>query len=137
MRPRQPLVEEPFHPMPCRVVSLAATCEHVPPKIGDVKSESGHCPPIARYGVVGVEALNDLLQPSALLRRCVVSSLPQLFLHSPERRLHAIATSAPLDKEVPCPRLTADERKSQGSKGFRLAKPASFSIGRRKATKLN
>ena len=69
MRSRQPPVEEPLHPSPRRVVSLAATCKHVPPKIGDVKSKSGRRPPITGYGMVGVEALNDLLQPVTLLRR--------------------------------------------------------------------
>src|SRR6266496_2242534 len=106
------MVEEPFHPIPCRVVSLASTCEHVPPKIGDVKSKSGRRPPIARYGVIGVEALNDLLQPFALLRRCLVSSLPQLVLHSLKRCLHAVTSGASLNKEASISRLTADKCKA-------------------------
>src|SRR5947207_7416780 len=102
-----------------------------------MKSKGRRRPPIARYGMVGVEALNDLLQPSALLRRCVVLSLPQLFLHPPKRCLHSVATGAPLNKEVPCSRLTADKCKAQECEGLRLAKPALFSIGRRKAAKLD
>jgi len=78
--------------------------------LSEPKSSCG--PSISRYGVVGVEALNHLLQPSALLRCRLVSSPPQLLLHPLKRCLHAVTSSASLNKEAPVSRLTTDKCKA-------------------------
>jgi hypothetical protein len=76
--------------------------------VSEPKSSCG--PSISRYGVVGVEALNHLLQPSALLRCRLVSSPPQLLLHPLKRCLHVVTSSASLNKEAPFRRRRARHR---------------------------
>ena len=95
------------------------------PELSNADTEEHQRPTIGRHGVVGEEALNDLPQPSALLRRCWClrfRSSPFTLLIVACRRSRRVLLCT--NWKPPAPRLPADQRKSQKVKVSGLPSPA-------------
>jgi hypothetical protein len=86
--------------------------------------------------MVGEEFHRDLLQPLALFGDWQVHPPPQFVLHSPECRLHAVASGLPENLELALTGVPADERETKKGERLRFAKTALLAPCRRVAAKL-
>src|SRR5689334_19597810 len=136
-RSGQPGMDEFPDPLPCGLVSLAASFERAPPDFDHTASECHKRREVCRHGVVGEETPDHLLKPLPLLGYGIVSSLAQLLLDLSEFCLAAVAPGLPFELESPLAGSTADQRKTQEVEGLRLTKTALLAIVHRIAAELD
>src|SRR5689334_5876719 len=136
-RSGQPGMDELPDPLPCGLVSLAASFERAPPDCDQTASECHQRREVCRHGVVGEETPDHLLKPLPLLGYGIVSSPVQLLLDLSEFCLAAVAPGLPLELESPLASLAADQCKSQEMEGFRLTETALLAIVHRIAAEFD
>jgi hypothetical protein len=100
-------------------------------------AESQECPGVRGHGVLGEEARRDLPQPGPLCGDGLMHSPPQVVLHSPESRPHALASGLPKNLELSLACLPADERETQKGERLRFAKTMLLAPCRCMAAKLD
>src|SRR5271169_3936159 len=98
-RSGQPVLGDFPCPLPCGLVSLAASFKRAPPEFSHTASEYHEGRHVCRHGMVGEETPDDLLKPLPLLGYGMVSPLPQLLLNFLEFRPAAVASGLPLKLE--------------------------------------
>src|SRR6516165_6970397 len=99
--------------------------------------ECSQCRAVGRYGMVGEEASDQLLEPGPLLGDRFVHAPSQFLLDPPERCPHAIAPCCSFDKVLPTAVAFTDEGKAKKVEGLRFSEPASGSSFRREAAELD
>jgi hypothetical protein len=100
-------------------------------------TEGAHGRTIGWHGMIAEEAGDDLPQPLPLFRDRLMHALLHFLCDFLKLCPHAILPGLPLQAEVACSGLAADEGKAKKVEGFRFSNPAPGTSGRREAAKLD
>ena len=133
----QPIISDFPCPLPCGLVSLAASLEHAPPDFSHTASEHHERWHICRHSVIGEETPDHLLKPLPLVGYGMVSSPAQLLLDFLELRTAAVAPGFPFKLENSPAGSAADQRETQEVEGLRLTETALFAVVHRVAAELD
>src|SRR3954451_4213244 len=124
----QPVISDFPCPLPCGLVSLAASLERAPPDFNHTASEHHERRQVCRHGVIGEETPDHLLKPLPLLGYGTVSPPAQLLLDLSEFCLAAVAPGLPFKLENPLASSAADQRETQEVEGRRFTETALLAI---------
>ena len=133
----QPVIGDFPCPLPCGLVSLAASFKRSPPDFSHTASEHHERRHVCRHGVIGEETPDHLLKPLPLLGYGIVSSPAQLLLDFLEPRTAAVAPGLPFKLENPPAGSAADQCKAQEVESFRLAEAALLAVVHRVAAEFD
>src|SRR5215467_11081625 len=121
---RQPVVGQPYDPLPAHAVFLTAPPQRAPPEFRDQKAERGQHGTVGRHGVIVEVSADDLREPLPLLGNRLMHSQSQSLLDVLEFRPHTVAPGLPRDEELAPAGFAAHEGEAKEVEGLRLTKSA-------------